>query len=362
MAKVALITDTHFGARDDNQVIAAHQAKFYDEVFFPYIDEHDIRYVRHLGDIVDRRKYINYVTARNMRAHFVEPCVERDLDVGVIIGNHDTFYKNTNEVNSMDVLFRGHAYPKFKWYSDPTEEVIDGTKIVMMPWICPDNFTTAVEMINTTDAHCLFGHLEVAGFEMYKGSPTQHGYSPDMFSRFEVVCSGHFHHKSTRGNINYLGSPYEMTWSDFDDPRGFHVFDTETRELEFVRNPFNLFHKVMYNDSSSTVDDIMALPIDHVKAGYVKLIVHNKTNPYWFDLLVERIEKLGVVDLKVVDDRLSLDFEDADSIISEAEDTLTIMRKFASSYVNDNDAQASELDSLLTVLYNEALTMDSTTL
>jgi hypothetical protein len=118
----------------------------------------------------------------------------------------------------------------------------------------------------------------------------------------------------------------------------------------------------MYNDSSSTVDDIMALPIDHVKAGYVKLIVHNKTNPYWFDLLVERIEKLGVVDLKVVDDRLSLDFEDADSIISEAEDTLTIMRKFASSYVNDNDAQASELDSLLTVLYNEALTMDSTTL
>jgi len=165
MAKVALITDTHWGVRDDNQIIAAHQAKFYREVFFPYIDEHDIKYVRHLGDIVDRRKYINYVTARNMRMNFIDPCRDRDLDVGVIVGNHDTFYKNTNEVNSMDVLFRGHSYDKFKWYQDPTEEVLDGTKIVMMPWICADNFSDAMAMINNTDAQCLFGHLEVAGFE-----------------------------------------------------------------------------------------------------------------------------------------------------------------------------------------------------
>jgi hypothetical protein len=227
----------------------------------------------------------------------------------------------------------------------------------MMPWICADNFQEATTLINNTDASCLFGHLEVAGFEMYKGSPTDHGYSPEMFERFELVCSGHFHHKSTRGNINYLGAPYEMTWSDYDDPRGFHVFDTDTRELTFVKNPFSLFHKITYNDSKSKVEDIMNLPIDHAKDGYVKLVVHNKTNPYWFDLLVERIENLGVVDLKVIDDTLTLDLEDTDGIISEAEDTLTIMRKFAASYVNDNASLAADLDNLLTSLYNEALTV-----
>jgi hypothetical protein len=359
MAKIALITDTHWGVRDDNQVIAAHQAKFYNEVFFPYIDEHDIKYIRHLGDIVDRRKYINYVTARNMRKNFIDQCISRELDVGIIIGNHDTFYKNTNEVNSMGELFSGHRYDKFKWYSDPTEEVIDGTKIVMMPWICADNFTVSQEMINTTDAQCLFGHLEVAGFEMYKGSPTEHGYAPDMFARFEVVCSGHFHHKSTRGNINYLGAPYEMTWSDYDDPRGFHVFDTDTRELTFIQNPFNLFHKLHYNDQNLTLDDILNFPIDQVKDSYVKLIVNNKTNPYWFDLLVERIEKLGVVDLKVIDDSLSLEFEDGDSLVNEVEDTLTMMRNFASPYTNGNASVSADLDALLTSLYNEALTVGS---
>jgi hypothetical protein len=359
MAKIALITDTHFGVRDDNQIIAGHQATFYNEVFFPYIDLHGIQYVRHLGDIVDRRKYINYVTARNLRKNFIDQCIKRELDVGVIIGNHDTFYKNTNEVNSMGELYSGFWYDKFKWYADPTEEIIDCTKIVMMPWICADNFAFAQNMIATTDAQCLFGHLEVAGFEMYKGSPTEHGYAPDMFSRFEVVCSGHFHHKSTRGNINYLGAPYEMTWSDYDDPRGFHVFDTDTRELTFIENPNHLFHKIYYNDQNFTLDDVLNYKIDHVKDTYVKLIVNNKTNPYWFDLLVERIEKLGVVDLKVVDDSLSLEFEDGDSLVNEVEDTLTMMRNFSAPYTNGNASVAAELDGLLTSLYNEALTVGS---
>ena len=359
MAKIALVTDTHFGVRSDNQQIAEHQGRFWRDVFFPYIDKHNIKYVRHLGDIVDRRKFVNYLTARNLRRMFIQPCIERGLDLGVIIGNHDVFFKNTNEVNAMTELYQDTLKAGFKWWSEPHEEEIDGTKILLMPWINSGNYRECFAAMEETKAQIMMGHLEIAGFEMYRGSPSDHGFSKDLFSKFEIVMSGHFHHKSTNENINYLGSTYEMTWSDYDDPRGFHIFDTDTRELTYIQNPNRIFHKLFYNDADKVLTDILATPIDNLKDCYVKLIVLNKTNPYWFDMLVANIEKLGVIDLQVVEDHLGLDIEDIDSMIDEAEDTLTIMRKYASAYLQDKNPElAKELDALLTSLYQEALTTE----
>lgn len=350
---------THtFGVRNDSQTFADHMGKFYNEVFFPYLDKHNIKIVRHGGDIVDRRKYVNYLTTRNLRTQFIEPCVERNIDLGVIIGNHDTFYKNTNELNCMEQLYKDYGYKNLKWWSRPTEEIIDGTKLVMMPWICPETYQESMDMIRTTDAQILYGHLEIAGFEMYRGSASDHGYQGNIFDKFDIVMSGHFHHKSTRGNINYLGAPYEMTWSDYDDTRGFHIFDTSTRELEYIQNPFHMFHKLVYNDQDKSMDEILAMDIDHLKDSYVKIIVQEKTNPYWLDMLIEKLEKVGIVDLKVVDDHLNLNLDDDSDIINEAEDTLTIIKKFAATYLTEKDPETlRELNVLLSQLYQESMSM-----
>jgi UDP-2,3-diacylglucosamine pyrophosphatase LpxH len=359
MAKIALITDTHFGVRNDNQIFAAYQARFYEEVFFPYLDAHGIKIVRHLGDIVDRRKYVNYLTSRNLRRNFIDPCMDRGIDLGCIIGNHDTFYKNTNEVNSMNELYHYNRYDTLQWWEKPVEEVIDGCKILIMPWICTDNWEESMAIMEATDATVMFGHLEIAGFEMYRGNASEHGWGTKIFDKFDIVCSGHYHHKSTRGNINYLGAPYEMTWSDFDDERGFHVFDTETRELEYIVNPLKMFHKLVYNDQDKTMADILAMDLDPYKDTFLKLVVQEKTNPYWFDMLVEKIEKLGVADLKIIEDSLQLDLDD-DELINEAEDTLTILRKYAATYLSEKDADTlRDLNVLLTTLYNEAQQMET---
>jgi len=352
--KVALITDTHWGARGDSIAFAEYFNRFYYEHFFPYLADNGITNIFHLGDIVDRRKYINFVTARHLRK-FVEHCDVSGIRLDVIIGNHDTSFKNTNEVNSMRELFEHSTYD-IHYYDEPTTVQLGDTDIAVLPWVCSGNYDESMAFLRDTSAQILFGHLEIAGFEMYKGAINDHGFDSKIFDKFDTVCSGHFHHKSTRGNINYLGAPYEMSWSDYNDPRGFHIFDTETRELEFIRNPLTMFNKVHYHDQDKTLDDIMAIDFDHYKGSYVKLIVHSKTNPYWFDMFVDKIEKAGVLDLQVVDDNLNLQMEDDGDIVNEAEDTLTVLNKVVEQVESRVDKKV--LYNFLSSLYSEALSVE----
>jgi hypothetical protein len=224
-----------------------------------------------------------------------------------------------------------------------------------LPWINSGNRDASIQYVQYSKAQALFGHLELQGFEMYRGAINDHGDNPNLFSKFDIVCSGHFHHKSTRGNINYLGSPYEMTWSDFSDPKGFHIFDTEKRELTFVQNSYTMFNKVWYDDTDATVADIVDEDFSNLTDTFVKVIVKNKTNPYWFDMFIERIEKADVSHLQVVEDHLNLDLDDDEDLVNEAEDTLTILQK----YVDQLDIKADkvQVDQLVRDLYSEALSV-----
>lgn len=351
--KIALITDTHWGARGDSNVFAEFFNEFYYNYFFPYLEQNNISRIFHLGDIVDRRKYINFVTARHLKK-FVETCHKKDIWLDVIVGNHDTSFKNTNDVNSMHELF-SHSEYNIRYFSDPTEVEIDGTKIGVLPWVCSGNYDESMKFLADTNAQILFGHLEIQGFEMYKGSVNDHGFTPAMFDKFDVVCSGHFHHKSTKGNINYLGAPYEMSWSDYNDVRGFHIFDTDTRELTFIENPYTMFSKLHYNDSGKTMEDVLNVDFSEYKGKYVKVITHTKSNPYWFDKFIESLEKSGAVDIQVVEDNLNLNLEEDEDIVNEAEDTVTILKKVVDQM--DTNVDKKRLDNFLVSLYNEALSL-----
>jgi hypothetical protein len=351
MTKIALITDQHFGARGDNLAFHDFFEKFYSEVFFPYIDKHNISHIIDLGDTFDRRKFINFNTLHRCQQYWFDQIESRPVQLDLIVGNHCTFFKNTNDVNSPDLLLSG--YKNISVFAEPAViRAEDDTEIVLMPWICQDNTERALELINTTSAQILFGHLEVAGFEMYKGAVVEHGMDRSVFDKFDVVCSGHFHHRSTKGNLTYLGCPYEMTWSDYGDTKGFHVFDTETRELEFIPNPFNMFVKVHYDDVGMTTDSIRDLDFSHLKSTYVKLIIHAKNNPYLFDLFVDAVSSAEPISIQIVDDNQYLQLEDDDSIVDEAEDTLTILKKFIAG--SESSIDKLQVDKLINDLYFEA--------
>tara|TARA_R110000772_G_scaffold2311_11_gene8023 strand:- start:4865 stop:5926 length:1062 start_codon:yes stop_codon:yes gene_type:complete len=352
MSKIALVTDLHWGARNDNPKIIEFQSKFFREVFFPYIDEHKITDIVDLGDTFDRRKYINFVTLAHCQEEFFNPIQEREINLHALVGNHDSFYRNTLNINSMHLLAR--HYPNMKIYSEPTEVAFGNTSVVMLPWICKENETETYRLCRETKAQVVFSHLELAGYQMHQGHAIDHGMDDNWLQHFDLVCTGHYHTRSRHNNINYLGCPYEMTWADFDDQKGFHVFDTETRELTFIPNPNSIFHKVWYDDESNdyTVGD---LDFSMYKDCYIKVIVKCKSNPFLFDMWIEALEKVGVIHVQVVEDHLNLDMEDDDAIVEEAEDTITILNKYVEHVSTDTDR--AELSSLMRELYHEAISI-----
>jgi len=230
------------------------------------------------------------------------------------------------------------------------------TKILLVPWICDDNKEHSFQLIKETNAQILFGHLELQGFEMFKGSIISHGDDPNMFGRFDIVCSGHFHHRSSRGNIHYLGSPAEFTWSDYNDPRGFHIFDTQTRELTFIENPYKMFHKFWYNDGDKKFLD-SKIDYSQFSGKIIKVIIQEKNNPYWFDKFIENIEKNNPIELQIVEDHLNLDLEEDQDIVDETESTIDIFKK----YIRNTESKGlnkEKLEQKIVELYHEALTLE----
>jgi DNA repair exonuclease SbcCD nuclease subunit len=354
--KIAIITDTHWGIRNDSVAFLDNSKMFLDNVFFPHLSKNGINTVLHLGDLVDRRKYINYNTATRLRNDFLQPLADRNIALHIIAGNHDTYYKNTNEINALRQLLYGN-YTNTTIYDQYAEIVrFDNLPILLTPWICDDNRNQVLETIQRGGTSVCAGHLEIQGFEMYRGSIVSHGDDRSTFGRFDLVLSGHYHHRSSDGSIFYLGSHGEFTWSDYDDPRGFHILDTETLELTFVENPYKMFKKVWYNDADPS---FLSQEIDYsiYKNTLLKVIVKNKNNLYWFDKFIENLESENPLDIQVVEDHLNLDLENDENIINEAESTLDIFKKYIDNYDLKN-VNKDKLSKKIIELYNEALAVE----
>ena len=346
--KIALITDQHFGGKQDSQSFSDFIEKFYTNQFFPYLKDNNISTVIDLGDTFDRRKYVNFNTLHNVKRFYFDVLRENHIQLHSIVGNHSTYYRNTNDINSSELLY-GH-YENVQAYPNPTTITLDGTDIDLLPWINSENYDIMMEFIKDSKSQVGFGHLEVDGFAMYKGYVADSGLPKTLFNRYEVLCSGHYHHKSSSDNIHYLGAPYEITWNDYDDPKGFHIFDTETRELTFIANPSCIFHKVMYNDSVNR--DAHLKDYSQYKGCYLKVIVEEKKDPYFFDRFLDKLYAAGPANITVLEDATEYDVGD-DETLNLAQDTPTLVGQYIDAIETEDDK--SRLKKLVHELYIEAL-------
>lgn len=347
--KIALINDTHFGARGDSQLFFDYFMKFFDKVFFPYIEENNIKTIIHAGDLMDRRKFVNFNILNQVRTRFMDKLCEDNIEMHCILGNHDVYYRNTNEINSTKELFGD----RLNLYDLPVVVNFDGLNIAFLPWVNKTNYDESVKFIKNAPAPILIGHLELDGYQVMRGVDYHGGMDAKLFNRYEQVISGHFHCRQEKDNIYYMGTQYQITFSDLGETKGFHILDTETRELKFIENPNRMFYTLKYNDQEGPIE-VDSLDFSHLKDTYVRLEIEYKKHPYSFDKFMDKLYDEGVAKITTVEDFDNSSWEE-EEMVDLAQDTVTLINNEIDlmEEISDKD----KMKKLIKDLYMESLSL-----
>lgn len=350
--KVAVLNDSHYGVSNDDEGFERHINRFHNDIFFPTIDRLDIRHIIHAGDVFDRRKYVNFRTANNFRIQFLNKIadrhVSRGLNIDWLVGNHDVFYKSTNDINCLEELVRGKLPDQCsRIFTDPCDVEVGEFPIAYFPWITASNHQSTLDLIQRSRADIAIGHFELKGFEVLRGIINEEGMDPKLLERFDLVLSGHYHFKSHSRGIHYLGNQYDLTWSDYGDQRGFHVLDLATRKLDFYPNPHTLHVKIFYDDEKN---DYTVFDYTKYHDKKIKVIVTKRTNQYLWDQWLSNLHQASPIDVIIIDQ-----IEQAianETVVDIASDTMSIINQ----YVDDSDVTCDKpsLKKLIHEIYIEA--------
>jgi len=341
--KVAIITDQHFGCRKNSKLFHDYFLKFYNDIFFPTLEKEGISVVVDMGDTFDSRKGIDFSALAWAKNNYYDRLKDMGIHVHTIVGNHTAYYKNTNDVNAVDLLLR--EYANVTVYSEATEIKLDKLGVLFIPWINQDNEEKTHKLIKKTTCKCAMGHLELHGFRVNKHVVMEHGMESELYQKFQKVFSGHYHTRSDNGTVFYLGNPYEMFWSDVNDKRGFTIFDTETLEHTPVNNPYRLFYNIFYEDDSHQTFDTR-----EYENKIVKVVVRKKSNTKKFEKFIDKLYASNVADLKVVENFVVQDPEEFE--VFESEDTLSILNR----YIEEAEIalDKSVIQNIMRTTYQEA--------
>ena len=344
--KVAVITDQHFGARKNSKLFHDYFLKFYNDVFFPVLYSEGITTVVDMGDTFDSRKGIDFSSLSWAKNNYYDKLKDMGITVHTIVGNHTAYYKNTNEINAVDLLLR--EYDNVHVYSEPTEIKLDELGVLVVPWINSENEERTYKALNKSDSRVVMGHLEFNGFQINQKITMDHGYDSKVFERFERVFSGHYHTRSNNDTIFYLGNPYELYWTDFNDTRGFHLLDTNTLEHTPINNPYRMFYTIYYEDTPYQTFDTR-----QYENKIVKLIVRKKSDLSSFEQFIDKLYASNVAELKIVE---NFDFggwyEEDKAEALESEDTLSILDRYIDEL--DINLNKSKVQSIIREIYQEA--------
>lgn len=360
MAKIVLITDTHFGIKNSDKEFHANMRLFFERMFLPYLKANEWDTIIHLGDVFHDRRKIDTQTAKLSREYFFQPLHRLLSDskkvMHIVCGNHDIYHKDNLDTNALNEFISFQDYGdremglKERWQSfvvhtEPTEITYD-EKLMLIPWITKSNRDQITHAVQKTSARYAFGHLELNGFNWSKVQVSNHGDDPASFSKFDIVFSGHYHYRHSKGNIFYLGSPTQQTWIDVDTKRGFHVLDTETGVVEFIENPYNIFENVKFGQ--------MDIDWTAPNRRHVRLYYQEGTKQSDVDNFVADLYKSGAihVETRQIHQNTPQNSEETGEehqVIDSIEDTPTFIRKT----VDD-----SEVAEVLVLLYNQAISED----
>lgn len=343
--KIVILGDTHFGLRDNlpNDIFTYHYQKFY-ALFFNYLLDNEIKIIIQLGDLFDKKKSINTNTLTNAKIMFFDKLKEYNIHMYTLLGNHDIHFRETLRINTPSVVLE--EYDNITIFDSPQTITLDNLKFDIIPWICKENTEECLNYIKNSSSKLCFGHFEIKDYPMYKNVEIAHGISKDLFKHYELVISGHYHTYSNRDNILYTGVPYQMTWHDYNDKKGFYVYCTKDNKIDMIENPYEVFYKF---DIDNSLPDISSLDLENC---FIKLNIINNVEENDYKRFINQLEAKKIYDLKINDNILGIDIKNV-ALEANVDDTLTHINNYIDNSmidVNKNDLKQFMNDLYFTSL------------
>lgn len=352
--RCCILGDVHISARNDSSIFNEYFIGFFENQLIPYLEENNITKIIQLGDIFDRRKYVNFNTLNMWKARVFKVLEDKNIQMDIIVGNHDVYFKNSNEVNSPSLLLK--EFSNINVYSETEEVLIDNTKVLYVPWINASNSVHTFNTVKKTKAQVAMGHFEFSGFEMHKGHIAEEGLSADKFKKFDTILSGHYHNKSDNGHVFYTGIPYEIVWSDYGTSHGFHIWDSDTLSLQYIENNNKMFYRIEYDDTDAAEDFLDKFVYDRYTGKYLKIVVTNKKNLYLYDMFLSRVYHKNPAEVKIIEDMQDYSAENVLDDEVKLEDTQTILDSYIDAIDFSHDKE--KLKRLMKTLYVNALHLE----
>lgn len=340
-----IVNDTHFGFKADSPIMLDYSLRFFEEQLFPYMETNNINTLFHLGDVFDRRKYVNFKTLQQVRTRFFEPLAKRGIVCVAVCGNHDTYFRNKNTVNSLQELVA--HYRNWTVISEPGSFADPRCpNIVCLPWVNDENEEESRKVIDAKHGKIMMGHLELAGFQTTRGQFMDTGHDPAMFKEYDLVLSGHYHIKSERDNIRYLGTQYQLSFSDVWETKGFHVLDHDTLDLEFIENPERIFYTIDYDEDNPEV-----LDYPKYKDCFVKIFIKKHTKAPAFEKFMDKFYEVGTAELSITE----VLTPSADTVAVDIhKDTLQLLHEELDA-IQDVSVDRKRLTAIMDAAYDHAL-------
>lgn len=329
--KFLLISDIHLGVKNNNLQFLDSTKNYFLNNVCDIIEKEQIDCLFILGDLFDDREMLNVLVkcyAIDIMNYILQKFSK--LKIKILAGNHDLYYKNSTEVGSLNI---------FKKFDERLEIItqikkykIKDFNLLIVPWLVEgsNNFNEFNSIINdykdtnNIKFHGCFGHFSINGFEIIHGVIEKKGINSSDFKAFEHVFSGHFHIRNKIDNIQYLGSPYEITWNDYGNIKGITIFDTETKETKFFENTTSPKHKIIRISDIENISDI------DVKNCIIKLIIDKNIDIDKKMEILDHLEK-NCLQFNQLDNTVSIDNDGVDI----DEKILASPIEFLVNYYND---------------------------
>jgi len=265
-----MITDTHLGVRNNSSEWLDIMREYFHDFFIPLLkrEKKDGDFLVHLGDVFDSRHSLNLLVMNEGISIFEE--ISKIMPIVIILGNHDIYRKNSNEVNSVKIL---KWIPNIKVLEEPEVIKVAGKRLLMMPWRA--GHQEELECIRTNPADFMFCHTEMQGLKFNKSTTIETGLDMKEVEAFRKVYAGHIHFAQKRGNFRMLGCPYPMTRSDVNNEKGIWCLDiVNEEELYFPNNSSPQFVKMVF-------ERVLEMEEDEAKKAFDNNFVDILVDPKW---------------------------------------------------------------------------------